>query len=334
MSTSSDGTTVLGGAPGLGQNVTGIVFHASAESTWTTVTTPTAVLESTAGGGNNSVNAVALTADGKVSFVTAPGSNPSGNEGLAAVFTASAESSWSSSTTPAAQLSGPGVASPGPNSALGASVVLSADGTVALASGSGSGSPFIYVFLAPSQESWSSTMVPTAKLIDNTLGNSGFGHSLALSSDGTTAFVGTEYVNQVDIFHVSAETAWSTTSTPTAVLTNSASTSGDEFGLSLGRVARWYDSAHRSPRRQLVDGRSLRIPGRLGELMVQPIYPEGHAEPSRGKRLVRISGVPLRRRHDRAGRAGRCQHERWSRFRLPRRVGECVRAHRRRPPPP
>jgi len=140
---------------------------------------------------------------------------------------------------------------------LGNSVALSADGTTALvgAPGAAHSDGLAYIFRVSDTGSWSSSATPTA-VLSAKLGaepQQQFGWDVALSADGTTAFVGAPFAgNGVSVrgaifaFHVSAEDAWASTSTPTAALTTG---SGDvEFanfvpsadGTTL--VATYFDS--------------------------------------------------------------------------------------------
>ena len=67
------------------------------------------------------------------------------------------------------------------------------------------------------------------------------GSRVAISADGTTAFIGAYGVSTgtgvAYVFHVSSEGSWATTSTPTATLTNSSGASGDLFGTSVALSA-------------------------------------------------------------------------------------------------
>ena len=131
-----------------------------------------------------------------------------------------AESSWSSSTTPARTLSGlRGRRRPEPRQCAGSI------SRVVRRRNSRPGQRFwlwlaVYCMcsFAPSQESWSGAMVPTAKLIDDALSNSGSAIRLLCRRTGRPPSSLQRFVNQFNIPHVSAETAWSATSTPTAVL--------------------------------------------------------------------------------------------------------------------
>ena len=117
---------------------------------------------------------------------------------------------------------------------FGVSVALSADGTTALvgAYGVANEKGAAYIYHAFGADSWASTATPAATLTRKPgAAHQWFGVSVALSADGTTAFVGAPLTSGgVEVFHVSAEDAWASTSTPTATLT----ANGDELtGVSV-----------------------------------------------------------------------------------------------------
>src|SRR5205823_1752504 len=85
---------------------------------------------------------------------------------------------------------------------------------------------------------WTSSSTPTALLTNASAGNHDFlGAAVALSGDGTTAFVGDSavdgYTGAVDVFHVASEALWLSSSSPTAVLTNGAAAAKDFLGEPL-----------------------------------------------------------------------------------------------------
>ena len=236
---SSDGTTALVGAQTAGGGAdpgSAEVFHASSESSWSTTSSPTATL--TGSGAQDALGwSVALSSDGTTAVVGATAVEGDGFNGPGAVyiFHASSESSWSTTSTPTATLTNSGGSSA---DGFGSSVALSSDGTTALVGGNGA----VYIFHASSESSWSSTSTPTATL-DNSGGSAadGFGSSIALSPDGTTALVGATGGNlgkgAAAVFHASSESSWSTTSTPTAILTNGNGTANDALGFSVALSA-------------------------------------------------------------------------------------------------
>jgi hypothetical protein len=224
---SSDGTTAL-----IGGTDAAYIFHASAEGSWTSSSTPAAMLTSSSGSLGSSV---ALSSDGTTALIGDEGAND--GAGAADVFHASGEGSWATSSTPDATLTGPS----GPGGEYGYSVAVSSDGTTALigAVGVNSGTPgAAYVFRASAEGSWASSSTVAAALT-NSSGSAGdnLGSSVALSPDGTTALIGATGVNSgagaAYVFHVSSEGSWASSSTPTATLTNSSGSPGDQLGSSV-----------------------------------------------------------------------------------------------------
>ena len=238
---SADGTTALIGAPGAGYKGAAYVFHVASEGSWAEwSSTPTATLADTAGSNRDEFGGrVALSADGTTALIGAAG--VSSGTGAAYVFHVASEGSWASSSTPTATLTGPDGAA---DDYFGGSVALSADGTTALigAYGVSSSTGAAYVFHVASEGPWASSSTPTATLT-NSAGSDGdsFGYSVAMSSDGTTALIGSPGVSSSTgaayVFHVSDEGPWASSSTPTAILSNSAGSDGDLFGISAALSA-------------------------------------------------------------------------------------------------
>lgn len=146
----------------------------------------------------------ALSSDGLTAVVA-------GGRGVC-VFRALPDGSWDSISKPAARLRLP-------RSAMAnlAAVATSSDGTTVLvaAGAVGNSSAAVYVFHVSSPRAWSSGITPTAKLT-NAADTTGFGSSVALSSDGVTALVGER--GGAAVFHVAAPDSWRDSSTPTATL--------------------------------------------------------------------------------------------------------------------
>ena len=91
------------------------------------------------------------------------------------------------------------------------------------------------VFHVAAASAWTSSSTPTAILTDASDGDHEFlGGAVALSGDGTTAFLGDSAVNgntgAVDVFHVAGEALWLSSSTPAATLTNGAGATEDYLG--------------------------------------------------------------------------------------------------------
>jgi hypothetical protein len=208
---SADGTTAFLGA---------CVFHVSNEDAWVSSSTPTATL--TVGSSPLTDYSVAASSDG-TTLVAGPALyNPS--VGGAYLFHVASEDAWVSSSTPTAILSN---ATEPANDQAGQAVAISGDGKTVLigdqyhGSGAGWGVGEASVFHVASEAAWASSSAPTATLSNASgIAESYFGYSLALSGDGTTAFLWA--AGDVDVFHTSDAAAWASTSTPTAILTTRA----------------------------------------------------------------------------------------------------------------
>src|SRR5579884_1630188 len=242
---SSDGTLAVAGAPNVNSGTgAAYLYLASSETTWASTSTPAVTLSNGAPPGvafDYFGDAVAISADGLTALVGANGAPgaPNGNgnpsyRGVAYIFHVSSVGSWTTTTTPTATLTDSASAN-GDN--FGAAVALSPDGATAFvgAWGVNQGTGSAYVFHASSASSWATTSTPTAVLTNSTdVANNNFGVAVTVSTDGTTALIGDDCANTckgaADIYHVSSETAWTTTSTPTAVLTNSGDATYDYFG--------------------------------------------------------------------------------------------------------
>jgi hypothetical protein len=237
---SGDGTTALVGAPTVSSGGAAYVFHVAGEGSWSSSSTPTAVLTNSGGGAHDQLaNSVALSGDGTTALVGAPSSTP--GAGAADVFNVAGEASWASTSTPTAVLTYSGGAA---GDGFGYAVAMSHDGTTALVS-----APFVssrtgaaYVFHVASEGSWSSTSTPTAILTNSTGGQEdGFGLSVAVSSDGTTALIGAygvySYSGAAYVFHVTGEGSWSDSSAPAATLTSSTGAAYDYFGYRVAMSA-------------------------------------------------------------------------------------------------
>ncbi len=229
---SADGTTAFIGAPfGGGGAGAAYVFHVPDEASWASTSTPTATLtvpDSFLFGG-----AMSVSSDGTTLVVGDPFSN--NGLGGAYIFHVSAEDAWVSTSTPTAALTN--LAEPASDQGVGGVVAISGDGDTALLSdtGAASGVGGAYLFHVASEAGWTTSSSPTA-ILSNAAGfpDDGLGASLALSGDGTTAFIGAVGVKHaagaVDVFHVAAADSWVTTSTPTAILTNAGGARGDGLG--------------------------------------------------------------------------------------------------------
>jgi len=234
VSLSQDGTTALVGAFTANSNKgAAYIFHVKSAGSWKTTSTPAAMLTDSSGSNGDSFgDAVSLSADGTTALIAAFG--VSSGQGAAYVFHVTSESAWTTTSSPQAVLTVPQT---NPPADLGSAVALSATGTTALvgATSVNSGRGATYVFHVASPGSWKSTSHPTAVLTTAHTKDLQTGYAVALSSDGTTAVVGssTDSKATVYVFHVASAGKWKTTSTPTAALGNKSGTAEDFFGLAV-----------------------------------------------------------------------------------------------------
>ena len=222
---SADGTTALVGA-----ERAAYVFHVSDAGSWSSSETPTAALTNHASGAISEGWAVALSADGTTAFVA----DYRAKGWKVDVFHASAEDAWASSSTPTATLTVSSLI------ALG-SLAVSADGTTLVVGAplAGGQKGKAYLFRASSESAWASTSTPTATLSnkDEPAGDYLAGWIVAISGDGMTVLLSDD--GSIDtgggayLFHVSAESAWASNSTPTAILSDANLDPGDGLGYSL-----------------------------------------------------------------------------------------------------
>jgi hypothetical protein len=198
-------------------------------------TAPTATFNGS--GGEEMGISVSMSSDGTTALVGAL--TGGGNEGAVFVFHVANPALWSTNPAPVAVLTN--ATHTGPDDWMGASVTLSADGTTAFigATNYNNAAGAVFVFHVPSEDAWATSSTPTATLTNAAGGaNNEFGQSLAVSSDGTTAIIGSSLATNSGkgdafVFHVPSETAWASSSTPTAALTDAASTNQDGFGQSV-----------------------------------------------------------------------------------------------------
>jgi hypothetical protein len=220
---SADGTTALLSAASPSP-AGAYVFHVSAADAWATSSTPTAILTDGNGGSDTSCGRyVALSADGTLALLG--GTCANSNAGAVAVFHSSGEAAWTSTSTPAATLLPPGGGSA--DSYFGTTVAVSSDGTTAITTAAGTARRGVaYVYRAAGEGAWTSTSTPAATL-SNSAGRANDTLAIAaLAADGATAFVGAPGVDKwtgaADVFHVADATDWTTSSAPTAILTDKA----------------------------------------------------------------------------------------------------------------
>jgi len=229
---SADGTTALVGAPHVHHNEgAAYIFHASDAGSWSSSATPIAALTHPSAAQGFGFD-VALSADGTTAFVGATSAN--GPPGAIYVFHVSAEDAWASSSTPTATLTKSDA------SLIGYVLAVSPDGTTLVAGDplhdSSAGAAF--VFHVSSEEAWASTSTPTATLSNagEDPNDFGVGVSVAISGDGTTALVSDAFNPSgggAYVYRVPAEDAWTSSSTPTAILSDANSTPKDLLGVGL-----------------------------------------------------------------------------------------------------
>ena len=240
---SSDGTTALIGAFGVSNNTgAAYIFNIASESAWSSNATPSPTATLTNGGGatNDSFgSSLILSPDGTTALISAVGGGGTAAlVGTGYIYHTSSESAWSSSSTPVAIITDAGNTLP---STMGYSVALSADGTTALV---GYASPddvnTVYIFHTSSEGTWSSSAASVATLTNDVEGDQTYGSSIALSADGTTAFVGDIGANSnsgaVYVYQVSSESDWSSSAPLVATLTD-ASAPGGSFGWGIALSA-------------------------------------------------------------------------------------------------
>ncbi|HTU39262.1 MAG TPA: hypothetical protein VMF35_14790 [Acidimicrobiales bacterium] len=228
---SGDGDTVLVGDPQASSaDGAAYVYHVNSESSWSGDVAPAVALVDDQGTSGDAFGfAVGLSSDGTTAFVSSPDAGD--RLGDVQVFHASNADAWSGAPTAVATLTD---AAESGTSSFGESIALSGDGSTALVGDSGMRSA--YVFHTPNESSWSNTTSPTAALTPpNGTTAATFGASVALSSDGDTAAVGSRSEfpqGSVYVFHSSGEAQWVTSSEPAATLSDP-NASGTIFGSAV-----------------------------------------------------------------------------------------------------
>jgi hypothetical protein len=177
---SAGGQVALIGAPAAAGGGAAYLY---VESGGTWPTTPTATFTGPPGSEGDVGTAVALSANGEVALVGAPGGGYAPSNDGAAYLYVEVAGAWPAA--PTATFSG----APGTSGKLGSAVALSADGTVALVGApvASYGAAYIY---EGSGGNWSSTPAAAFTGPPTTDGGGEFGSSVALSADGQVALVG------------------------------------------------------------------------------------------------------------------------------------------------
>jgi hypothetical protein len=230
---SSDGSTIVAGAPGVSSMTGAAYVFVRSGSSWATTSAPTATLTNSGGVAEDGLgNRVAISGDG--STIVAGATGVSGKRGAAYVFVRSG-SSWVDMSTPTATLTNSGGAV---NDYLGYSVAISSDGStiVAGAFGVNESRGAAYVF-AKGAGSWVTTSAPTATLTNSGgTANDGLGWSVAISGDGLTIVTGAAGVSigkGAAYVFVRSGSSWMDMSTPTATLTDLGGAAGNGLGWSV-----------------------------------------------------------------------------------------------------
>lgn len=234
---SADGSTVLIGASSAmvnGVSVGKAYIFSKVNSIWSTTPAATFAYPGSSGNANDFFgSAVALSEDGSVALISAPG--------MEQVYVYHRSNGlWSSS--PIATLNNPDPADGGAyGDCFGCAIALSSNGSVAfvgVASAYAGGVPGTgksYVF-AQSNGAWSKT--PVASFTDpGTAQDDQFGYGVALSGDGATALVGTAQLFTQQFGNSRAfiftETNGNWLSTPSITFTDPNGTNEDWFGSAV-----------------------------------------------------------------------------------------------------
>ncbi len=216
---SADGREALVGAPFAGSD-SGIAYlYDEPASGWAGTPSPTATFTGT--GSEELGYSVALSADGRVALLGAPGPGSA-----SAYLYDEPASGWAGTPSPTATFTGTG------SEQLGYSVALSADGRVALvgAPSTSSNESAAYLYDEPAS-GWAGTPSPTATFTGT--GSDYLGYSVALSADGRVALVGAPF-GFAAYLYAEPGSGWAGEPSPTASFTSPAN---DYFGYSVALSA-------------------------------------------------------------------------------------------------
>jgi hypothetical protein len=232
---SADGNTAIVGAFVTADSIGAVYVFVQSNGNWTLQAT---LSDPDATAGDEFGDAVALSDDGSVALVGAPGTH--GNVGDAYTFTRP-QGGWSNSSTPSATMDNPtGEA----DANYAATLALSGDGNTALigAQGATQFTAGAFVFAGSS-----GTWTLQAQLFAPNFETFGFfASAVALSDNGTTAIVGAEGETNLNNDSIGAAYvynesggAWSgtPTPTPTAVLSDGGANNALEFGYGVALSA-------------------------------------------------------------------------------------------------
>ncbi|MCL4396391.1 MAG: Ig-like domain repeat protein [Chloroflexi bacterium] len=232
---SGDGSTIAAGATGVSDaNGSGAVYvFARGTGAWATTSTPTAQLtDASETSITNLGYSVAINADG--STIAAGATIDSTGYGAAYVFVRGA-GSWLTTGAPVAKLRN---ASGAVLDWRTASLAISGDGSTIVVGADtvNSGNGAAYVFTR-SAGLWVTTNSPTATLTHAGGVGEFLGISVAINGDGSTIVAGAPdaivYKGAAYVFTRGAS-AWATTGTPTATLTNPSGAKWDYLGYGVG----------------------------------------------------------------------------------------------------
>jgi uncharacterized repeat protein (TIGR01451 family) len=185
---SADGTTAIVGDPNYNARSGQVAIFARSGNTWTQQLDVTPANEENLAGGAQFGVSVALSANGNTAVVGGPGDGVNWPDGALWIFTRTA-GTWDNGL----KLT---VGAPNGNGEYGASVALSSDGTTALVGGpndggNGAGAAAVFTRSGSTWTQQGPKLVPSDE--DNSGGGGGFGDSVALTGDGTIAFVGAPF---------------------------------------------------------------------------------------------------------------------------------------------
>ena len=226
---SADGQAALVGAPSVSSGAGAVYVYSTTGGVWSS--TPTTIFTGGADAGLG--GSVALSADGQVALLGAPGDPSTGSESGAAYLYTETGGNWPTAAT----VTYTGTS----NEELGYSVALSADGQEALVgapnAGSLAGAPpgaqatgAVYIYDEVGS-TWSTTPVAT---LTGTLGQ-GFGAPISLSADGQTVLVGAALAGPYGgaaYLYAEPGASWSTTPAATFSGTSPDGTFGSALALS------------------------------------------------------------------------------------------------------
>jgi trimeric autotransporter adhesin len=237
VAVSSDGSTVVAGAPFANSFGSGYVFERGGAG-WLSESTPAATL--TEGSPINDPDlaadlgwSAAISGDGSTIVLGASGQTVNGDlggQGGAYVYVGS-EGSWTSGTETAKLTASDG----GVHDMLGTSVATSSDGSTIVAGAPSTANPgAVYVFAEPAKGGWV-TDTQTAKLTAaGAAAPNGLGNSVAISSDGSTVVSGayTGGARGTAYLFDKPATGW-TSGFETQGLSASDGAANDQFGYSV-----------------------------------------------------------------------------------------------------